>query len=187
VDIQIVAGSQFVDGAEIHLYFDKILLQVVDTAGNPTNRIQDNGYLNSVLRNSVYTDTVQGRIYFAAGTYDPEVPKPSGTFPLATVRFRALWGTGGSPTFLIFGTELPFKTEVTYAGTSVLAGVQSGSVTISGETPPATPTPTLTPTPTATATHTQTSTPTQTPTRTLTPRRRSPQHPPTRPFRRLHR
>lgn len=161
VDIQVVAGGQPVDGVEIHLFFDPTYLQVVDAFGNPTDRIRDNGYLSQVLRNRVYSDTTQSRIYFAAGIYDPEEPRPSGTFPVATVRFRALWGTGGSSTPLTFGTQLPYKTEVTHAGNSVLAGVVHGTVTISGATPPATPTPTLTPT--------QTRTPTVTPTITSTP------------------
>lgn len=175
VDIQIVAGSQEVDGAEIHLYFDPAYLQVVDGAGNPTNQIQDNGYLSAVLRNAVYAGAGQSRIFFAAGSFDPEIPKPSGTFPLATIRFKALWGTGGGSTPLIFGTQMPYKTEVTGGGNSVLDRAENGSVTISGETPPltATPTSTLTPgptdTPTVTPTPTQTNTPGPTATRTETP------------------
>lgn len=167
VDIQIVAGGQFVDGAEAHLFFSQTYLQVVDAAGNPTNRIEPGGYLDSVLRNRVYTDTEPARIHFAAGIYDPETPKPNGTFPLARIRFKALWGTAGVPTPLVFGIDLPYKTEVTYGGSSVLARVENGSVTISGEAPPATPTATSTATRTPTATSTRTSTPT--PTRTNTP------------------
>jgi len=163
VDIQIAAGSQLLDGAEIHLYFDPTYLQVVDASGNPTDRIVDNGYLSEVIRNKVYTDTAPSRIHFAAGVLNPEELRPSGTFALATIRFKALWGTGGVGLPLAFGTEMPFKTEITYLATSVLAGVQNGTVMISGETPP------ITPTPTATATQTKTHTPTQTPTPTATP------------------
>ncbi|HNT04849.1 MAG TPA: DNRLRE domain-containing protein [Anaerolineae bacterium] len=175
VDIQIVAGAQPIDGAEIHLFFDQLFLQVVDASGNPTDRIQSSGLLSQVIRNKVYTDTQQARVYFAAGIYDPEEPRPSGTFVLATVRFKALWGTGAGSTPLTFGIELPYKTEVTSGGGSVLAGVGNGSVTISGPEPPMTPTPTATPTNTFTPTRTQTptatktSTPTSTPTRTSTP------------------
>lgn len=167
VDIEVVAGSQSVDGAEIHLYYNPTYLQVVDTAGNPTTEIQDNGYLSAVLRNKVYTES--GLILFAAGIYDPEEPRPSEIFPLARVRFRALWGTGGGNTALVFGLQLPNRTEVTFRGDSVLAGVGNGAVTVTGETPPLTPTPTPTATQTATATRTPTSTPTATRTRTSTP------------------
>lgn len=167
VDLQLVAGSQLVDGAEVHLYYDPSYLQVVDASGNPTDRITSSGYLSQVLRNRVYTDT--GRIHFAAGIYDPEEPKPSGTFPAATVRFKALWGTGGLTIPLTFGTALPYKTEVTYGGASVLGGVENGAVTISGEQPPATPTATPTPTSSATATSTATATNTSTPVDTATP------------------
>lgn len=175
VDIQIVAGAQPIDGAEVHLFFDQLFLQVVDASGNPTDRIQSSGLLSQVIRNKVYTDTQQARIYFAAGIYDPDEPRPSGTFALATVYFKALWGTGAGSTPLTFGIELPYKTEVTSGGSSVLAGVGNGSVTISGPEPPMTPTPTATATSTFTPTRTQTSTatasstPTPTPTRTSTP------------------
>ena len=40
VDIQIVAGPQQVDGAEVHVDFDPLYLQVVDVAGNPVSEIQ---------------------------------------------------------------------------------------------------------------------------------------------------
>ncbi len=189
VELQLVAGSQPVDGAEVHLYYDPAYLQVVDSSGNPWDRITSSGLLSQVLRNRVYTDT--GRIHFAAGIYDPEEPKPTGTFAVATVRFRALWGTGGVTIPLSFGVALPFKTEVTYGGASVLGAVENGAVTISGEQPAGTPTATTTATasatptgtatatntptavdsatPTATPTSTETSTPTATPTPTDTP------------------
>jgi len=169
MDVQLVAGSQLVDGAEVHLYFDKTYLQVVDAAGNPTGKVQSGGYLSQVLRNKVYTDTEQARIHFAAGIYDPEEPRPSGTFPLATVYFKALWGTGGGTTALVFGGDLPYKTEVTYGGESVLGSVQNGSVTISGDPPPVSPTVTSTPTHTPTDTQTRTPTSTSTHTPTATP------------------
>ena len=169
VDIQVVAGSQEVDGVEVHLYFSQTYLQVVDAAGNPTNKIVSSGVFSSLLANKVYTDSEPARIHFAAGILDPAVPKPSGTFSLATIYFKALWGTGGVSTPLVFGTELPYKTEATFGGNSVLAGAQDGSVTISGEIPPPTPTPTSTPVPTETPTQTQTSTHTPTATPTVTP------------------
>lgn len=136
VDIQVAAGQQLVDGAEVHVYFDPTFLQVVDASGNPTNRITSSGLLSQVLRNRVYTDTTPSRIHFAAGIYDPEEPRPSGTFTLATIRFRALWGTAGASTPLTFGIQLPYKTEVTYGGSSILGGVQSGAVSITGQSRP---------------------------------------------------
>jgi hypothetical protein len=166
VDLQIVAGAQSIDGAEVHLYFDQTYLQVVDVAGNPTDRITNSGFLTQVLRNRVYTDSVTAHIHFAAGVYDPEEPRPSGTFPLATIRFKALWGTGGAATALAFGTELPYKTDVTSGGYSVIGAVQNGSVTISGDEPPLTPTPTPTVTSAPGPTATASATPTQTPTKT---------------------
>jgi hypothetical protein len=162
VDIQVVAGSQPVDGAEVHLDFDRTYLQVVDASGDPAISIIAGSVLEVPIQNIVHND--RGEIDFAAGTF---LAPPSGTFVLGTIRFKALWGTGGGSTPLTFSTQLPRKTEVTHAGGSVLAGVENGSVTISGQTPP--PTPTVTPT----ASRTVTSTPTKTPTQTSTPRHTS--------------
>jgi hypothetical protein len=174
VDIQVVAGSQQVDGAEIHLFFSQTYLQVVDSAGNPTNTIEDLSGWNAPLANQVFTDSEPARILFAAGILGSGT-KPSGTFSLARIRFKALWGTGGGSTSLVFGTATPYLTEIYYGINSVLGGVENGSVTISGETPllTATPTATLTPVPTNTPTLTPTATETRTPgptaTRTETP------------------
>jgi hypothetical protein len=162
LDIQVVAGSQPVDGAEVHLDFDRTYLQVVDASGDPTGAIIAGSVLEVPIQNIVHND--RGEIDFAAGTF---LAPPSGTFVLATIRFEALWGTSGASTPLTFSTQLPRKTEVTHGGGSVLAGVENGSVTIGGQTPP--PTPTVTPT----ATRTLTSTPTKTPTHTSTPRHTS--------------
>jgi hypothetical protein len=167
VDIQIVAGAQQVDGAEIHLFFSQTYLQVVDSGGNPSNTIEDLSGWNALLANQVYTDTEPARILFAAGILGSGT-KPSGTFSLARIRFKALWGTGGGSTPLVFGTTGLYKTEIYNGVTSVLGGVANGSVTISGQTQPGTATPTLTPSHTPTATSTKTTTPPPTPTATLT-------------------
>lgn len=177
VDVQIVAGDQQVDGAEIHLYFDQTYLQVVDAGGNPVEDIEDLSGWDTPLANEVITATEPARISYAIAMWWGT--KPSGTVALARIRFKALWGTGGGSTPLTFGTTLPYKTEILYGIDSVLGSVQDGSVTISGETPPATATPTAThtptemPTPTGTSTPTLSATPTETslwsPTPTRTP------------------
>jgi hypothetical protein len=159
VDIQIVAGSQPVDGAEVHLDFDPLYLRVVDGAGNPASEIEGGTTLDVIIANGV--DNGSGQIDFAAGTFGTP---PSGTFVLATLRFKALWGTGGVSTPLAFVARGGSPTSVTYAGASVLAGATDGTVTIGGATPPASPTRTRTPTRTLTNTPTSTATHTQTPT-----------------------
>ena len=171
VRVQIVAGSQPVDGAEVHLDFNPLYLQVVDAAGNPIGTIDGSGVLDVPIANAANNTT--GQIDYAAGTFSGS--PPSGTFTLATIRFKAMWGTGGASTPLTFINTLPRKTDVRFGVNSVLASATSGTVTISGETPPATPTVTATATrtttytPTATSTHTVTPPATETPTRTPTP------------------
>ncbi|MBM4429009.1 MAG: DNRLRE domain-containing protein, partial [Chloroflexi bacterium] len=164
VDVRVLAGSQPVDGVEIHLDFDPLYLRVVDEAGNPVSEIESRGVLTASIQNAV--DNNLGRVDFAEGIFTAE---PSGTFVLATVRFKALWGTGEASTPLAFVMRGGSPTDVTYNGASVLAGTLDGSVTIQGEMPPPTPTSTATPTPTATRTHTLTPTRTATGTATATP------------------
>ena len=134
VDIQVVAGSQQVDAAEIHLSFSQTYLQVVDAAGNPVQQIEDLSGWNAPLANQVYTNTEPARILFAAGILGAGT-KPSGTFSLARIRFKALSGTGGGSTLLVFGTVPPYQTQIYYGVASVLGGVENGSVTISAPTP----------------------------------------------------
>jgi hypothetical protein len=126
VNIQLAAGAQLVDGAEVHLDFDPTYLQVVDGSGNPTAEIEPGTALDVALLNGV--DNAQGQIDYAAGTFGGA---PSGTFVLATVRFKALRGTGGtSVTFVDRGGS---PTNVTYAGESVLGGTNDGLVRIGGQ------------------------------------------------------
>jgi hypothetical protein len=120
----------------------------------------------AVITNTVHTEGAPAWILFSSG-YLTSGTKPSGTFSLARIHFKALMVTAGGSTPLEFGTAGDRKTEILYGGHSVLAGVQNGSVTISGETPSATPTPTLTATPTRTLTPTATRT--ATPRATVTP------------------
>jgi hypothetical protein len=130
VTVQIAAASQPVDGAEVHLDFDARYVQVVDSNGQPTNRIESSGILESLLVNRVTTAGSVGQIDFAAGTLDGQGLEPrDGTFALATIRFRAIAsGPGQVGSSLTFVSELPRKTEVTYQGNSVLAGVMNGYI-----------------------------------------------------------
>jgi len=165
VDVRVLAGVQPVKGVEVHIDFDPALLQVVDGAGNPTNTIVSGTTLDVAIDNRV--DNSRGTIDCAYGTFSSSAP--SGTFVLATIRFKAMWGTGGTSTPLAFVARGGNPTDVTYGETSVLAGVYNGSVTISGELPPPTPTSTATSTRTATPTATMSPTPTSTPTATVSP------------------
>jgi len=106
INIQIAAGAQEVDTAEVHIDFDPLYLQVVDAGGSPASTIEGSGVFPVELRNSA--DNVTGEIDYAAGTFGA---LPSGTFDLATIRFKALWGTGGGSTPLTYVHQLPRKTD----------------------------------------------------------------------------
>jgi hypothetical protein len=131
MDIQIDAGDQSVDGVEVHLDFDPLYLRVVDASGNPANVIMFGSVLDVPIQNSVSND--RGEIDYAAGTFSSR--PPTGTFVLATIRFKALWGTG------VISSPLTFvDTGVAYEGALVPHSVENGSVTISGPIPVITPT-----------------------------------------------
>jgi hypothetical protein len=124
--VQVDAGSQLVDGAEVHLDYDPSRLQVVDADGNPADHVDNSGALDVVLRNNV--DNTAGRIDFAAGTFS--ATPPSGAFALAAIRLRALNLTGSPSTELSFVLEPPRRTNVVYAGLSVLGGTNDGVVAL---------------------------------------------------------
>jgi hypothetical protein len=136
--IRIAAGSQPIDGAEVHLDFHPAYLRVVDASGDPASSIENSGILDLVIHN--VADNTAGHIDFAAGTFGVA---PSGDLPLATVRFQALANTGVEGTALTFGQQLPRRSEVTYAGYSVLGQVYDGLVHIAAPTATPTATPVI--------------------------------------------
>nr|MBC7244770.1 hypothetical protein [Chloroflexota bacterium] len=135
VDIQIAAGAEQIIVAMLYLDFNPLYLQVVDASGNPASAIEVNeDYFDYVTKNSANNTT--GQIDLWAGVGVTKEP-PSGTFRVATIRFKALWGTGGLSTPLTFVSRNGDPPMVyNLNGDEVLTGVQNGTVTISGPTPP---------------------------------------------------
>jgi hypothetical protein len=127
IAVRIVAGSQLVDGAEAHIDFAPTHLQVVQADGTPASSIEAGGSLGVPILNTV--NNALGQIDFAAGSFNE---LPSGTFVLATIRFKALASTGGASTPIDFVSRGGSPTDVTYQGGSVLGSATGGSVTVSG-------------------------------------------------------
>ena len=127
LQIQVAAGSQPVDGAEVHLDFDAAHLQVVDGSGQAADTIKSGDILDLTIQNNV--DNEQGTIDFAAGTLSGG---RTGTFVLATIRFKALQTTNGTNIPLTFVSRGGNPTNVTYGGDSVLAGTTGGTIIIGG-------------------------------------------------------
>ena len=125
VDIQVDAGSQLVDTVDAYLSFDRNYLRVVDASGNETNSITPGSTLPLVLQNSA--DNSTGRITYSAGK-QLGAPSPSGTFTLATIRFKAMAQTTGATVAFLTGSD------VFYQGDSVLGSTHDGAVIIT-ETP----------------------------------------------------
>ncbi|HIQ06310.1 MAG TPA: hypothetical protein EYH31_11615 [Anaerolineae bacterium] len=164
VDIMVHAGTTNLSAASVGVDFDPVYLVVVDESGNPTAEIIPGTSFGTVIVNRV--DNTAGQIRFAAGSLGASQPKPSGTFVLATIRFKALASTNGTP--LTFEPS-PITDATDENGVSVLGGTVPGVVIIRLPVPTDTPTPTLTPSPTATPSPTPTSTSTPTATHTPTP------------------
>ena len=124
LDIVLRASVQAVDGAEVYLDFDPDLLQVVDEAGNPVSQIIPAPALDTELVNQV--DNAAGQINYAAARIVG--PYPTGTFVLATVRFRAKAETAG--TWVLFHRGGDRDTRVAYAGQLVHGPITDGLVVI---------------------------------------------------------
>ena len=121
LDIMADAGVQPINNVELYLNFDPAFLQVVDVSGNPASAIEpDPNALNTVLLNSV--DNTNGLIRYDAGRLSGT--PPSGTFRIATIRFKAL--DESSQTSVRFDPS----TDAFYNGASVIGSTQDASVEI---------------------------------------------------------
>ncbi|MBI1299304.1 hypothetical protein GC175_30605 [bacterium] len=117
VDIVVEAGSLQVDGAAAYLNFNPQYLEVVSVTPGTT--------FNPPLRNEF--DNGAGEVNFAAGIFDSF---PSGTFTLATVKFRGVGTALG--TGISFNTQLPRASAVTFGGENLLISTQPASVNVDG-------------------------------------------------------
>lgn len=124
VDIQVVAGSQKVDAVQASLRFDASKLQV--------DSITSSTALPTVLLNPTENergraDLAQGRLNYAAGASLEPGKEPSGSFTVATVRFKALQpGTAA----ITFTSSPPPKTEAAMAGKPVPLSPATAAIVI---------------------------------------------------------
>jgi VCBS repeat-containing protein len=131
VDIVMGASTeQPVDAADVHLDFDPSLLQVVDEAGVTTTSIIPGplftgGAWDDVLMNEA--DNAGGTVYFAGGRGLGGVDA-TGPVVLATVRFKALAPSGGTP--VTFSAVFPRETKAVLSSNVVTGDISNGTVTI---------------------------------------------------------
>lgn len=123
VTIQIDAGAQQVDAVDADMTFPAGSLVVVDALGEPTDRVIPGTALDIELYNSV--DNRAGTLTYSAGAGFDREP-PSGTFTLATIRFR---GQGVVTNGSLHFTE---PTGAYFEGRSVLDTQLDGVVTVIG-------------------------------------------------------
>ena len=134
VDINIAAGAQSVDTVETHIKFDPTYLQVVDANGAPADSIEEDlSALSTVLVNTV--DNASGLIRYDAGKLSGT--SPSGSFRVATIRFKALAKTANTAVSIksasaafFDGNALP--TTFQDAAVEIVLGCFKGSVSVPG-------------------------------------------------------
>jgi outer membrane biosynthesis protein TonB len=141
VRVQVQAGTQNIDGAEIHLNFDASKLQVTSITPATT--------LGVPIVGLVHNNTL-GTIDYAAGTFSNP---PNGTFDLLTVTFQTIAASQGA-TVQIADAQIPRRSDITSSGVSVMNSAQNRTLTTivisdgssTGTPEPATNTPTELPT-----------------------------------------
>ena len=158
-------------GAEMHLTFDPLVLEVVDAdEGTAGVQIQPGPFLSPDFTAQNTVDQGAGKIDFAISQRLPQEPV-SGSGVLATITFR---GRAANTSDIRFLNVILSDRD----GMPISASTQDGTLTVTQDvtetptptvTPTHTPTPTNTPTPTVTPTLPPGETPTSTPTPTTTP------------------
>ncbi|MBI2863440.1 MAG: PQQ-binding-like beta-propeller repeat protein [Chloroflexi bacterium] len=129
ITIEVQAGSQPVDGVEVHVNFNPDLFRVVDINGNPANSIVNPGSpLDVPLLNQA--DNTLGRIDYAVGKISGV--KPSGTFTAGVIRLKALAPAISSTVSFVSDQGNNRVTNVTNASSSVLGSTQSGTFNVVG-------------------------------------------------------
>jgi hypothetical protein len=118
VTVQLDAGEQQVDGAQIMLNFDPTILAVEEVMALEGKHEP----LPQPLVNQF--DNEGGTIQFAAGALEAF---PSGEIELVELRFRAL---KGGETQLEFELDGAMGSDVTFGGTSVLSSHTNGTVIV---------------------------------------------------------
>jgi hypothetical protein len=122
VSMEVNSGSETIIGAQVFVDFDPTLLEVVSVT--PDDTLPDN-LLNR-------WDNATGEIDLARVKLGS--PYPSGTIPLATVRFRVRNTRSNTPssTLSTFNMLRPRETKVVSLDGNVLSNTEDGLIVISG-------------------------------------------------------
>jgi len=123
IDINGVTNGQSFKAVDVFLDFDPAFLQVVDSNGNPSTRIQPSDLLSDRLKNVVINET--GEIGYSAGSLD-EISTTE-TFTIATIYFK-IEKTIDTKTEITFHTEYPRTTTVAFSGFNAWGSLTGSSV-----------------------------------------------------------
>jgi len=122
VAIEAQCNGQDVTGIAAFIDFDPNYLEV--------QSVTDGGTLTDFVVSNY--DNVAGTIDYNAGTFTQ--PLPSGTFTMATIKFKAINPDGNIS--LNFSTTFPRESYADFGGDSKLRGLHGTTITIIGESAP---------------------------------------------------
>ncbi|MFC2059551.1 CARDB domain-containing protein [Chloroflexota bacterium] len=116
-----------VSGVQAFLNFNPNHLEVLDS-DNMTAGVQvtPGTTLSTLMINSA--NNTAGTIDYSAGKLGE--PFPTGNFTVATIKFKALAGTGENTTAVAFATDHPRETIADYGGLNITGALNNGSVKI---------------------------------------------------------
>jgi hypothetical protein len=142
LNLIVASGEQVVVGVQMHIKYDPTRLMPVASDGTPAgalmadgttvNPVTPAGPLSEALLNQL--DSGAGRIDYAAGSI---VGSGTGTFPVGTVRFLSLAGTGGEGTAVQIVNEGPLPTNVATDQGSAPVNMGETRLIILGDAPTA--------------------------------------------------
>ncbi len=136
VVIMVQAGAQPLTGVSASLNFDPRYLEVVsveggtpmpaDTSPDVVKKAESSSSMKLPLVLASKFDNKLGTVDYAAGVLMGA--RPTGTFPLATMHFRAK--ATSSATEVSFSTTPPRVSDATFDGPSLLKGVTTARISI---------------------------------------------------------
>ena len=127
VSLDVEAGSTPLDTVDAYLDFDPTRLEVVTAGGQLASSVEVAPASGLAATVNVVDNTL-GRIDLSASTF--AAPFPTGTFTLATVRFRAKAASGGTPAAVTFAGTFRRRSDLLRAGASFQPALAGGQVTI---------------------------------------------------------
>ena len=127
VTLQAESGIVPVDTVDAYLDFNATKLEVVTAAGQLATSVEVDP-ASGLVATANTVDNTLGRVNLSATKFG--APFPTGTFTLATIRFRTKDASGGAPSTLTLAGTSPRRSDLFFGGVSFASTLVGSSVTI---------------------------------------------------------